>query len=154
MTGTDRDIYEQVAPALTRFATALVGPDDSADVVSVVIVRVLAKRSLASIEKPEPYLMQAVMNEAKTRSRGRHRRNAALVRIGPSRAARDAAELATSDLTRAVMSLPHQQRAAIYLVYWCEYTPTEAAESMGCEPGTMRRYLHLARKKLEGMIDE
>jgi RNA polymerase sigma factor (sigma-70 family) len=151
---TDRDIYERVAPALTRFAAALVGPDDAADVVSVVIVRVLAKRPLASIEKPESYLMQAVMNEAKTRSRGRHRRNAALVRIGPGHTARDTAELASSELTQIVMSLPHQQRAAIYLVYWCDYTPTEAAEAMGCEPGTVRRYLHLARKKLERFTDE
>ncbi|MEA3501197.1 MAG: sigma-70 family RNA polymerase sigma factor [Actinomycetota bacterium] len=154
MTTTDRDIYERVAPALTRFATALAGPDDAADIVSAVIVRVLAKRSLASIERPEPYLMQAVMNEAKTRSRGWHRRNAALVRIGPGDAVRDAAELASSELTQAVMSLPHQQRAALYLVYWCDYTSTEAAEAMGCEPGTVRRYLHLARKKLERFVDE
>lgn len=154
MTVTDRDIYEQVAPALTRFATALAGPDDAADVVSAVIVRVLAKRPLASIEKPEAYLMQAVMNEARSRHRGWRRHNAAVVRVGPGPSVRDVAEIAPSDLTDAVMSLPQQQRAAVYLVYWCEYTALEAAEAMGCREATVRRYLHLARKKLVRFTDE
>lgn len=29
-----------------------------------------------------------------------------------------------------------------------------AAELMGCRPGTVRRYLHLAHRKLKEMIDE
>lgn len=139
---------------LTRFATALVGPHDADDVVSAVVVRVLAKRPLTEIEKPEPYLMQAVMNEARSRHRGHRRRTAAVVRIGPGPTVRDTAEVATTELTDVVMSLPQQQRAAIYLVYWCDFTPAEAAEVRGCEPATVRRYLHLARKKLERFIDE
>lgn len=154
VTATDRDIYEQVAPALTRFATALVGPDDAADVVSAVITRVLTKRPLVSIEKPEPYLMQAVMNEARSRHRGWRRHNAAVARVGRGASARDTAELASTELTDAVMALPRRQRAAVYLVYWCEFTSAEAAEAMGCQKATVRRYLHLARKKLERFADE
>lgn len=151
---TDREIYEQIAPALTRFATALVGPDAAADVVSTVIVRVLSKRSLVSLERPEPYLMQAVVNEARARARGRRRRTLALVRVGPGPSARDTAEIAPSELTESVMALPEQQRAAIYLVYWCDFTPSEAAETLGCKPATLRRYLHLARNKLARFSDE
>lgn len=154
VTAPDRVIYERVAPMLIRFATALVGPDEADDVVSTVIVRVLAKRPLGAIEKPEPYLMQAVMNEARSRHRGRRRGNAAVVRIGPGPTVRDAAEVATTELTDVVMAMPHQQRAAIYLVYWCDYSAVEASEAMGCEPATVRRYLHLARKKLERFINE
>lgn len=150
---TDRDIYEAVAPGLTRFATALVGAGDAADVVSTVVVRVLARRTLSSIEKPEAYLMQAVMNEARALHRGRKRRTSALVRIGPAPVSRDAAELATTELTSAVMSLPPQQRAAAYLVYWCDYSAAEAAELMGWSQGTARRYLHLVRQKLKGFAD-
>ncbi|MEN8114893.1 MAG: sigma-70 family RNA polymerase sigma factor, partial [Actinomycetota bacterium] len=96
----------------------------------------------------------AVMNEARARHRGTRRQDAAVVRIGPAPSVRDAAEVASTELTDVVMSLPHQQRAAVYLVYWCDHTTAEAAEAMGCEPATVRRYLHLARKKLKRFADE
>ena len=150
----DRDIYEAIAPGLMRFATALVGPDDAADVVSAVVVRVLGKRALSSLEKPEAYLMQAVMNEARQTYRGRARQHRAMVRVGPGPNARDAADVARTDLTDAVMALPPQQRAAAYLVYWCDYTSAEAAELMGWSDGTVRRYLHLVRNKLGGFTNE
>lgn len=151
---TDREVYEATAPALVRFATALVGPDDAADVVSAVVVRVLGKRSLSSIEKPEAYLMQAVMNEVRQLHRGRNRQRAAVVRVGPGSDARDTADLARTDLTDEVMALPPGQRAAAYLVYWCDYTAVEAAALMGWSDGTVRRYLHLVRNKLEGFANE
>ena len=151
---TDRDVYEAIAPGLMRFATALAGPSDAADVVSAVVVRVLGKRTLSSLEKPEAYLMQAVMNEVRQLHRGRNRQRAAVVRIGPGPSARDTAEIARTDLTDAVMSLPAQQRAAAYLVYWCDYTAPEVAELMGWSGGTVRRYLHLVRTKLGRFADE
>ena len=151
---SDRDVYEAIAPGLVRFATALVGPDDAADVVSAVVVRVLGKRALSSLEKPEAYLMQAVMNEVRQLHRGRNRQRRAMVRVGPGATARDAADIARTDLTDAVMGLPPQQRAAAYLVYWCDYTAAEAAELMGWSDGTVRRYLHLVRGKLGRFADE
>jgi DNA-directed RNA polymerase specialized sigma24 family protein len=39
-------------------------------------------------------------------------------------------------------------------VYWEGHSPTEAAALMGTKPGTVRRYLHLARRKLEEALDE
>lgn len=150
---SDRDVYEAVAPKLVRFATALAGPDDAADVVSAVVVRVLSKRSLSSIEKPEAYLMQAVVNEVRQLHRGGNRQRSALVRIGPGPNARDTAEIARTDLTEAVMALPPQQRAAAYLVYWCDYTAAEVAELMGWSDGTVRRYLHIVKKKLGRFTD-
>ena len=151
---SDRDVYEAVAPGLVRFATALVGPDDAADVVSTVVVRVLGKRTLSSLEKPEAYLMQAVMNEVRQMHRGRVRQRRAMVRVGPGPVSRDAADVARTDLTEAVMALPPQQRAAAYLVYWCNFTAAEAAELMGWSDGTVRRYLHLVRSKLGRFADE
>ncbi len=154
MVSTDRDIYEAVAPTLVRFATALVGPDEAADVVSSVVVRVLAKRPLSSIEKPEAYLMQAVMNEVRQLHRGRTRQRAAVVRVGPGPDARDTADIARTDLTDAVMALPPRQRAAAYLVYWCDYSAAEAADLMGWSGGTVRRYLHIVRSKLGRFANE
>jgi RNA polymerase sigma factor (sigma-70 family) len=150
----DQEVYQTVAPALVRFATALVGPVDAPDVVSAVVVRVLGKRSLSSIEKPQAYLMQAVVNEVRQLHRGRTRQRAALVRVGPGQQAPDTADIARSDLTDAVMALPPRQRAAAYLVYWCGYSAAEAADLMGWSDGTVRRYLHLVREKLRRFTDE
>jgi len=148
MTESDRAIYERVAPVVTRFASALVGRDEAPDLVSTVVLRVLSKRTLSSLEEAEPYLMKAVLNEARMHGRTQVRRDRAVARLGTPSPARDTADLATSSLTEAVMNLPVQQRAAVYLVYWCDFSPTEAAPLLGCRPGTIRRYLHLAMKKL------
>lgn len=52
------------------------------------------------------------------------------------------------------MALPERQRAAVFLAYYEQYTPTEIATLMGCRPATVRRYLHLARRKLREVLDE
>jgi DNA-directed RNA polymerase specialized sigma24 family protein len=46
------------------------------------------------------------------------------------------------------------QRAATYFVYWGDMSVATAAEMMGVRPGTVKRYLHLARTKLEGVLNE
>jgi RNA polymerase sigma-70 factor (ECF subfamily) len=57
------------------------------------------------------------------------------------------------DLAATVAQLPVQQRAAIYLVYWEGLDPSEAAAVIGVQPGTIRRYLHLARNQLRRHLD-
>ena len=150
-TGSDAAIYDALRHELIRYATALVGPDDAADLVSGAVLGALrSKGSLSALQEPKPYLMRSVLNEARMLHRSRSRRPvAALVpgsepAIGPEH-----------DLTvHLVMELPPQQRAATFLVYYQQYTPTEAAALMGCRPGTVRRYLSLARTKLEEALDE
>jgi len=146
----DRDevIYNTLSGELVRYASALVGPDDGPDLLSAVITRVLAKRHLSDLDDPRKYLFRAVSNEAKTHKR-RHGRRQVVQLATPEIAP-------TVDIDTAldvVMDLPVRQRAATYLVYWLEFSPTEAAEAMGCRPGTVRRYLHLARNKLEAVLD-
>lgn len=151
---TDREIYVEHGGDLVRFATALVGPDDAADVVSAVVARTLAKQRLADLERPREYLMQAVANEAKNVLRLRSRASAAVVRVGFPPDAPGADEGRYPDVTAAVMALPVQQRAAVYLVHWVGMTPTDAARHLGCRPATVRRYLSLARSKLRRFLDE
>jgi RNA polymerase sigma-70 factor (ECF subfamily) len=55
---------------------------------------------------------------------------------------------------QAVLDLPPQQRAATYLVYWAGLTVAETADLIGIRPGTAKRYLHLARRTLKGVLDE
>lgn len=147
---SDRDelIYNAHRGELVRYASALVGPDSGPDLVSVVITRVLAKRRLSDLGDPRMYLFRAIGNEAKTHKRNyAHRQVVQLVTPDTV----PAFELDTA--LDAVMNLPVQQRAATYLVYWLQFTPSEAAVAMGCRPGTVRRYLHLARRRLEEVLD-
>ncbi|VAW08099.1 hypothetical protein MNBD_ACTINO01-1442, partial [hydrothermal vent metagenome] len=144
----DEMIYNTLSGELVRYASALVGPDDGPDLLSAVITRVLTKRHLSDLDDPRLYLFRAIGNEAKS-----HRRRYAR-RQGVQLVARDAVpEHEIDTALEAVMSLPTQQRSATYLVYWMGFTPTEAAAVMGCRPGTVRRYLHLARAKLEEVLD-
>jgi len=146
----DRDevIYNTLSGELVKYASALVGPDDGPDLLSAVITRVLTKRRLSDLDDPRLYLYRAVSNEAKShKNRYGHRQ---VVQLALPEAA-PPADIDTA--LDAVMDLPVQQRAATYLVYWLEFTPTEAAAAMGCRPGTVRRYLHLARNRLRGVLD-
>ena len=137
-----------------RFATVLVGPDDASDVVSNVITRVLARRSLTDLVDPHQYLMSGVANEARNAKRSRARASVAVQRIGVPDAQPDIAEGRYPDVTRAVLELPTQQRAALYLVYWVGMTAADAAHILHCRPSTVRRYLTLARMKLKEHFDE
>ncbi len=152
---TDREIYEEVRGPLMRFAASLVGPDEAADLVSEVVVATLQKRALTSLENPLAYLMKAILNRARSRGRRISRERSALSRHGVVTPVEDTADyLVEADVVRAVADLPLQQRAAIYLVHWEDLEPTEAAKVLGVSPETLRRYLHLARKKLRRYLDE
>lgn len=143
-------VYQELRFELTRLATALVGASEAEDVVATVVARTLARPGgLAGLEDPRPYLARATLNEARSRHRrrGRQRPLVAEPADAPLVDHRD-------QIIDVVRLLPPQQRAAAFLVYWEGHTPTSAAEMMGCRPATVRRYLHLARKKLERLLDE
>lgn len=150
---SDAKAYQELRFELTRLATALVGPSEADDVVADVVVRVLERPGgLAGLKDPRPYLIKAIINEARSRFRKRKRVDARPVQ---DREAVDSPEADYRDqLLEVVSSLPPRQRAATFLVYWEGHTSVTAAELMGCRPATVRRYLHLAHRKLEEMIDE
>ncbi len=139
-----------------RFAASLVGPHQAADLVSEVMVATLRKRSLSSLENPQAYLMQAVLNRARSNHRrtSREREAQSLLAMLPRGDDPTADFVVGDDVVRALAELPVQQRAAIYLVYWVGHEPKEAAALLGVQPGTLRRYLHLAREKLRRYLDE
>ncbi|MCP4087422.1 MAG: sigma-70 family RNA polymerase sigma factor [Actinomycetia bacterium] len=59
----DEDIYRKNRDDLIRHATVLVGPADAADVVSTVVLRVLARQRLGDLDEPRPYLFRPVLND-------------------------------------------------------------------------------------------
>ena len=137
------------AGALTGCAGPTGGPPPGA-------VTLGLNRSLVSLDNPQAYLMQAVLNRARSSHQRFSRERETLSRVAPANSMSEAGyNLVVGDeVLRTVAELPMQQRAAIYLVYWEDLEPVEAAELMGVRPGTLRRYLHLARKKLRRYLDE
>ncbi len=123
---------------------------------SEVLVATLQQRTLDSLENPQAYLMQSVLNRARSQGRRRAREASAVRRIAAEAGnAVESVDLVLgSDLVAAVANLPVQQRAAIYLVYWVDLDPTQAAGLLGVRPATLRRYLFLAKSKLRKWIDE
>lgn len=148
VTGSDSQIYEEVKDDLVRYATALVGPDAAADVVSTVIVRVLSRSSLASLREPRPYLFRAVLHESISVQRRGGRWSAADTFVADHH---DVPNL-HPEVLDAVRDLPVRQRAATFLFYWAGCTVSETADLMGVGPGTVKRYLSLARTKLKEVL--
>jgi RNA polymerase sigma-70 factor (ECF subfamily) len=144
MEASDESIYDKHRDDLIRFAAAIVGPDRAEDVLSGVIVRCLAGGGLMRLAEPRPYLFKAVLNE----SRSVLRRSRA-VPLPDSLGVSDSSDVEVID---AVMRLPARQRAAVYLVYWQGESISDAAQLMGSKPGTLKRYLHLARRRLRGAL--
>lgn len=143
----DEAVWRKHGEELVRYASVLVGPSDAEDLLSAVVVRVLAaKGSLSALDDPRPYLFRAVLNESKN-----HRR-----RFRPPPLMREAvlpAEL-RPEVLEAAMALPPRQRAAVYLTYWKDLPIGETATLMGCRPGTIRRYLVLARRHLKEVLTD
>lgn len=145
------ELYERLAPEVIRFATALVGSVDAADVLSGAVVKVLASPSWAGVTNHRAYLHRAVYNEAR-----RWLRRAAQRRSLEARASVvDRWELPTLrlDVRHAVAALSVRQRAVIVLTYWADLDPRHVAERLGISEGSVRRHLARARAHLRKVLD-
>jgi RNA polymerase sigma-70 factor (ECF subfamily) len=148
---SDADVYRELAPELVRYATVLVGPNDAADVVADAVMAVFRSRAWPTVANQRAYLYRAVYHRALDLRRGavrRHRREAVtassehVVRAEPS-----------LDAQRALDHLPAQQRAAVFLTYWADLTPAQAAELLDVSEGTVRKQLARARTTLRRVLD-
>lgn len=142
----DAEVYLKHRDELTRFARVLVGRADAQDVVSTVVIRLLASgRSLDGLDDPRSYLMRSVLNESRSLMRRRS------PDVEPERVHVD--KPSDGYVVAAVAGLPPRQRAVTFLAYWEEMTSAEIAELLGMRAANVRRYLHLARRKLRGVLD-
>lgn len=144
---SDASVYESLKDDLVRYATALVGPDVAADVVSTVVLRVISKRRLSDLREPRPYLFRGVLNESRSVAARQRREFAAATREAVYDVPNERPEI-----IEAVLGLPVRQRAATYLVYWAGYTTAQTSDLMGIGEGTVKRYLALARTNLNGVL--
>jgi RNA polymerase sigma factor (sigma-70 family) len=142
----EEQVYRLYARELPEYATTLVGPFDAADVVTDACLRAFRSKGWPEVANRRAYLYRTVFSVAND-----HHRSTLSRRLREMKAAaRDevpAVEVDIDVLT-AVARLSVQQRAAVYLTYWVDLTPDEVAARMGVSPGTVKRHLARARKRL------
>jgi RNA polymerase sigma-70 factor (ECF subfamily) len=148
----NEDIYRKHSGELVRFATGLVGPFDAQDVVTDACLRAFQSRSWESVTNRRAYLYRSVFNQAKS-----HYRSAMRRRIREHTAAAPASVDPSPidiDVLRAVDKLSMQQRAAVFLTYWEDLTPAQAANRLGVSEGSVKRHLARARARLKELLHE
>lgn len=140
-------IWNKHRDELIRYASMLVGPDDAEDLLSTVVVRVLSQRQLSDLDDARSYLYRSVLNEARSLVRRRRRRRYERVSVVlPGDV--------EPEILAAVRALPERQRAAVYLTYWRDLPVAEVAQLMGVRPGSVKRYLHIARNRLREEFED
>jgi len=140
--GRMADLYVAHLPAAIRLARVLTGSvDDAEDLAQEAFIRAVGRfADLRNREMFPVYLRRAVINASKMRARrrivaGRHeplvwsRREPAT--LSPEIEERDR-------LSRALMTLPERQRAALALRFYCDLSEAETAEILGCRRGTVK----------------
>ncbi len=143
----EESAYRSYGPDLMRLATALVGPSDAEDLVSITLSSLLQGGRWAEADDMRAYAMGAVARQSSSLHRSSWRRR--------RREERSALPLAVSDQTggdsvlwQAVLSLPIRQRAVLYLAYWEDMGPTAIGEMLGISDGAVRRHLARARSSM------
>ena len=148
------DVYRiEVAPML-RLATLLTGsPSAAEDLVAESFAKLLVKWQ--SVDQPGAYVRRCVGNAGS----GRRRRS---WREAPTPISTDAIELdddlsrvdMASALAEALATLPARQRAAIVLRFYSGLSELEAAEALGCRPGTVGSLVHRGLAGLRIELEE
>lgn len=148
----DEAVYREHAQALTAFATSLVGPDAAADAVSAAVIAVFGSPAWPTVERPRPYLYQAVYNECVRVAQRDQRRRERELSVQPQGDV-ELPEL-RPDVADAVRALSTQQRAVIVLTYWQDLTVADVAEHLDISDGAVRKHLARARANLRSVLDE
>jgi RNA polymerase sigma factor (sigma-70 family) len=138
------------APAIVRYATLLVGPNDAADVVAIAFDR-LTQPHREPIVDVRSYWMRAVFTVAQDQHRSRRRRQVRdLYAVLPAATTTPETQL---DIRRAVASLSVQQRSVIYFTYWEDLDSAQIALLLGIDAATVRRHLSRARLRLRKVLE-
>ena len=151
MTTSFDDFYRAHHADAVRWAVALVGSREVAEELAQDSLAAVGSR-LASLDNPAGYLRRTVVNRARSwhRWHGREQRRVARATAGEPVAYTQP----TNEMLDALRTLPYQQRAAVALRYWADWTDEQIAEALGCAPATVRVLLHRGIAALRKEIAE
>jgi len=144
------EVYAKHADELLRFAATLVGPSDAEDLLSSAVLRAMSAASWTSVKSPRAYLFRSVLNEARQLARSSRRR---LLREARA-AVPDAVDppIVRPEVLNAVAKLSVDQRAVVFLTYWCDLTVEEVSDTLGLSQRTTERRLRSARTVLRRLL--
>ena len=149
---TDLALYQRYGDDLVRYATALVGPPDAADVVQDAVIAAFESPGWPVVTNRRAYLYRAVFNRSVSLRRSTSRRDQRERRIAQRDLVDDRAP--SVDAHAALAKLSPQQRAVVYLTYWEDLTPAQIADVLDVGEGTVRKQLARAREALRRILDE
>lgn len=133
---------------LYRAALAILGsPQEAEDAVQDAFVKYL-ERAPQDLENPAAWLMRVLVNGCKSRLRLKWRQVTALPEDLPAPSPEEGEEL------EELWSLPPEERAAIHLFYYEDYSTREIAAMTGVAEGTVRSRLSRARERLRKLLGD
>jgi RNA polymerase sigma factor (sigma-70 family) len=148
----NEQVYRDHSAELTRYATGLVGPFDAPDVVTDACLKAFGSRTWPDVVDRRAYLYRTVLTVAQDHHRRTLSRRLREMRAAGRESLPDPVADLDFEVLDAVDRLSVQQRAAVFLTYWEDLGPVEAASRMGVTPGTVKRHLARARKRLGELL--
>ena len=162
-----KEIYERQIDRVYRIAQIYTGnPQDAEDVVESVFLTVIEKNiRFKSEEHEKAWFITSIRNRCNDLHKSSWHDKVQL--IAPSDVYSGKSDYDTVDVlqmdieneteneaVRLLMMLPEEQREAVYLCYYEEYTVKEAASIMGIKETKLRSALTAAKRMLRGKRDE
>jgi RNA polymerase sigma-70 factor (ECF subfamily) len=139
---------------VVAYAERHVGRDAACDIGSSTFLT--AWRTWDTVPRePLPWLISVARGHVRNHHRSLRRRGSLeqrLVLLDESAfAGSDASVMATerAEALAVLAAMPEQDREALLLVAWDGLTTEQAAEVLGCRPGTLRMRLHRARARID-----
>jgi len=128
---------------------------DTEDVAQEAMARVYERwERVSTMERPAGYLYRVALHLDRRR-RYRLRLQPRRPRTGPSEPADPSVVAeAKSDVLRALLALPPEQRAALVLTGWLGMDGAQAANVLGTKPSTLRARLSRARTAFRANLGE
>ncbi|MFZ0012901.1 MAG: RNA polymerase sigma factor [Acidimicrobiia bacterium] len=148
----DEQVYRSYSTELTRYATGLVGPFDAPDVVTDACLKAFGSRTWPEVADRRAYLYRTVLTVATDHHRRTLSRRLREMKAAQRDEARDRLDDLDFEVLDAVERLSVQQRAAVYLTYWEDLPVDVVGQRMGVSPGTVKRHLARARKRLGELL--
>ena len=134
--------YRRLWQPTSRWAAVICGSvSDGEDIAQDAFLRVRDRYD--QLDDPAAYLHKAIVNLSRNQHRATTRRNAREARASRLQhsALRAPDDVTDEELVEALSHLSFDERAAVVLRYWVDWSDDEIADSLGCRPSTVRSHL-------------
>lgn len=162
MQGQDRlrEVYRMHASDGLRLAYLLTGDRESAeDITQEAFVRIGRKLGgVKDLNHARAYLFRTIINLCRGRGRRLAIERSVLRRVRPAQVDHLPDVGQQDEIWTALRSLPHRQRAALFLRYYLDQPEAHAAEALDCSSSALKslvsRGLNSLRTSLKERVDE